>query len=63
MSIFYKEGEDVHHSYSAYARGLDHLLVTYRLLDLTPLGRQDAGMGEWKLHDKYTEADMKGSAE
>lgn len=59
MSIFFKEGEDLYHTYSAYARGLDHLLVTYKLLDLTPLGRQDTGMVGWKLHDVYTEEELK----
>jgi predicted dithiol-disulfide oxidoreductase (DUF899 family) len=36
----------------AYARGLDTLLVTHRLLDMTPLGRQDKGVN-WKFHDEY----------
>jgi predicted dithiol-disulfide oxidoreductase (DUF899 family) len=62
MSIFYKDDEGLYHSYSAYERGLDHLLVTYRLLDLTPLGRQDADV-DWKLHDEYTEEERKDRAE
>ncbi|KAE8451269.1 hypothetical protein EG329_004434 [Mollisiaceae sp. DMI_Dod_QoI] len=63
MSIFYREGPELYHSYSSYARGLDHLLITYRLLDLTPLGRHDAGMGGWKLHDEYTEEELLGASE
>jgi len=59
MSVFFKEGDDVCHSYSAYGRGFDHLLTTYKLLDLTPLGRGDnvggaAGTGlGFKFHDEY----------
>lgn len=53
LSVFWKDGDEVFHTYSTYARGLDNLLVTYRLLDMTPLGRQDDKMGEWKLHDEY----------
>jgi len=63
MSIFYKDDEGLYHSYSAYERGLDHLLVTYRLLDLTPLGRQDAEAGDWKLHDEYIKEETKEAAE
>lgn len=48
----------VYHTYSAYERGLDRLLVTNQLLDLTPLGRQDAlpkGVKaiQWLRHDEY----------
>jgi predicted dithiol-disulfide oxidoreductase (DUF899 family) len=51
VSVFFKDGEDIYHTYSTYARGLDTILVTHRLLDITPLGRQ-GGM-EWKFHDEY----------
>jgi predicted dithiol-disulfide oxidoreductase (DUF899 family) len=50
-----KEGV-VYHTYSTYARGLDHLLVTHGLLDLTALGRQDEKYPyplTYKYHDKY----------
>jgi len=40
VSVFLREGDRVFHTYSAYERGLDSLLGTYRWLDLTPLGRQ-----------------------
>ncbi|KAF7879261.1 hypothetical protein EAF04_000458 [Stromatinia cepivora] len=53
LSVFWKDGDEVFHTYSTYARGLDCLLVTYRLLDMTPLGRQDDVMGDWNLHDEY----------
>jgi len=60
LSVFFKEGDDIFHTYSTYARGLDTLLVTHRLLDITPLGRQDDG-AEWKLHDAYDEKETKSS--
>ncbi|CZR54404.1 uncharacterized protein PAC_04288 [Phialocephala subalpina] len=62
LSIFYREGAELYHSYSTYARGLDGILVTNRLLDLTPLGRQDAGKDGWKLHDEYSEDEKKGGS-
>jgi len=57
-SVFYK-GPDgsVFHTYSAYARGLDILVGTYNFLDLTPKGRDEAGLKHtmaWvRHHDKY----------
>lgn len=41
FSVFLRDGDEIYHSYSCYGRGPDHLLTTYGLLDLTPLGRQD----------------------
>jgi predicted dithiol-disulfide oxidoreductase (DUF899 family) len=41
LSVFLREGDQVFHTYSTYARGLDILLSTLNHLDLTPLGRQD----------------------
>lgn len=58
LSIFYREGEEVFHTYSTFARGLEVILGTYKLLDLTPLGRQEEGPGpkmQWRYHDKYDE--------
>ena len=40
-SIFLRRGDDVFHTYSTYARGLDHTAVGYPFLDLTPYGRQE----------------------
>lgn len=57
LSVFLKVGDQVCHTYSSYARGLDHLLPTHALLDLTPLGRQDKEGGNptgWMLHDEYS---------
>ena len=55
VSVFLREGDRVFHTYSAYERGLDSLLGTYRWLDLTPLGRQ-RHVVEFPYHDTYGEA-------
>ena len=41
VSCFLRDGEQVFHTYSTYARGTDHLGSSYSLLDLTALGRQE----------------------
>ncbi|MET0703197.1 MAG: DUF899 domain-containing protein [Mycobacterium sp.] len=41
-SVFMKRGDEVFHTYTTYARGLDHTSVGYPFLDLTPYGRQEA---------------------
>ncbi|MFY9930288.1 MAG: DUF899 domain-containing protein [Streptosporangiaceae bacterium] len=41
-SCFLRDGGEIFHTYSAYARGLDHVDVPYAFLDLTALGRQEA---------------------
>ena len=43
-SCFLRDGDEVFHTYSAYARGLDHTDFAYAYLDLTALGRQE----EWE---------------
>ena len=55
LSVFIRDGTRVFHTYSTYQRGLDPLLNTYNLLDLTPLGRQEEdGIMHWlKYHDEY----------
>ena len=55
LSVFFRDGDRVFHTYSTYQRGLDPLLNTYNLLDLTPLGRQEEdGIMHWlKYHDEY----------
>jgi len=54
VSVFVRDGERVLHSYSAYARGLDNLLGTYRWLELTPEGRQ-RHVTEFPHHDAHTQ--------
>jgi predicted dithiol-disulfide oxidoreductase (DUF899 family) len=64
MSVFLRDGDTVYHTYSTYARGLEVIVGTYHLLDLTPAGRQegwDDAKGKWtqdlsqwvKHHDRY----------
>jgi predicted dithiol-disulfide oxidoreductase (DUF899 family) len=44
LSVFYKdETGNIFHTYSSYARGAEHLLTTYMVLDLTPKGRNETG--------------------
>jgi len=38
-SCFLRDGGDIFHTYSAYARGLDHTDFAYAFLDMTALGR------------------------
>jgi predicted dithiol-disulfide oxidoreductase (DUF899 family) len=52
VSVFVRDGEDVYHTYSSYARGGDILLGTMNYLDLTPLGRQ-FHVGQARYHDDY----------
>jgi predicted dithiol-disulfide oxidoreductase (DUF899 family) len=40
-SVFLRRGDEVFHTYSTYARGLDHSSPGYPFLDLTPFGRQE----------------------
>ena len=41
LSVFFKKGDDVFHTYSVYARGVESLCDAYSLLDVTPYGRQE----------------------
>ena len=43
-SAFLRDGDDIFHTYSAFARGGDEQLGTYTWLDMTALGRQE----EWE---------------
>ena len=40
LSVFFRVGDEVLHTYSTYARGTESLTDSYRLLDQTPYGRQ-----------------------
>src|SRR3981081_155346 len=62
-SVFYKDGAgNIFHTYSSYSRGLDILIGAYNWLDLTPKGRDEAGLKHgmaWvRHHDKYGEGDQ-----
>lgn len=41
MSVFFRAGDGVFHTYSAYARGVEGITDAYSLLDTTPYGRQE----------------------
>ncbi|MDH3303777.1 MAG: DUF899 domain-containing protein [Gammaproteobacteria bacterium] len=58
LSVFAKdENEDIFHTYSTYARGLDNLNPVYQVLDLVPKGRNEKGLPypmDWvRRHDEY----------
>ncbi|TLD69109.1 DUF899 domain-containing protein [Phragmitibacter flavus] len=64
VSVFCKDAAgDVYHTYSAYGRGVESLMGTYRILDLVPKGRDEDGLSfsmEWvRYHDRY---DLDGGA-
>ena len=56
--MFWKDDAgEVFHTYSTYGRGVEVMMGTYRLLDLTPKGRDERGTFhtmEWvRHHDRY----------
>jgi predicted dithiol-disulfide oxidoreductase (DUF899 family) len=57
ISVFYKDDAGaVFHTYSTYGRGVEVMMHTYRLLDLTPKGRDEEdghGMAWVRHHDRY----------
>jgi predicted dithiol-disulfide oxidoreductase (DUF899 family) len=56
MSAFALEDGVVHHTYSAYARGLDGLWGMYQWLDRAPRGRNEtstSGLNWFRRHDEY----------
>jgi predicted dithiol-disulfide oxidoreductase (DUF899 family) len=60
VSVLYKdEAGDIFHTYSTYGRGVEVMMGTYNMLDLTPKGRDERdGHGmEWvRHHDRYEPA-------
>ena len=59
ISVFYRyEAGEVFHTYSTYRRGVEAMMGTYSLLDLTPLGRDehDGPMAWVRHHDRYEPA-------
>ena len=66
VSVFYKDDKGtVYHTYSTFGRGVEVMMQTYRLLDITPLGRHEEGLPytmAWvKHHDSYQQAPTAGS--
>ncbi len=58
LSVFFKaENGGVFHTYSVYGRGVELMMGAYRILDLTPKGRNEDDL-EWpqqwvRYHDRY----------
>jgi predicted dithiol-disulfide oxidoreductase (DUF899 family) len=52
MSAFALQDGVVHHTYSAYARGVDGLWGMYQWLDRAPKGRNETGVW-WRRNDEY----------
>ena len=53
ISAFFRDGDQIYHSYSTYARGLDMLNTAYHYLDIAPKGRDEAGLAfpmAWVKH-------------
>jgi predicted dithiol-disulfide oxidoreductase (DUF899 family) len=66
ISVFYKDDAGgVFHTYSTYGRGVEVMMGTYELLDLTPKGRDERDVDykmEWvRHHDRYEPAPAKSS--
>src|SRR5689334_3456034 len=66
VSVFWKDDAgEVFHTYSTYGRGVEVMMHTYRLLDLTPKGRDEEKLTytmEWvRHHDRYELAPAAGS--
>jgi predicted dithiol-disulfide oxidoreductase (DUF899 family) len=56
VSVFaMDDAGDVFHTYSTYGRGVEVMMGTYRMLDLTPKGRDEGGKNmSWvRHHDLY----------
>ncbi len=58
VSVFARDpGGTVYHTYSTYGRGVEFIMGTYHILDLTPKGRDEEdleyGMQWLRHHDRY----------
>ena len=57
MSAFASEDGVVHHTYSAYNRGVEALMGTFQFLDRAPAGRNEDDLefpgAWWRRHDEY----------
>ena len=61
VSAFYKDDQgEVFHTYSTYGRGVEVMMGAYKMLDLTPKGRDERAVEykmEWlRHHDRYEPA-------
>lgn len=57
ISVFWRDDEGaVFHTYSTYGRGVEAMMGTYDLLDLTPRGRDEKSPMDWvRHHDRYAQ--------
>jgi predicted dithiol-disulfide oxidoreductase (DUF899 family) len=66
ISVFYKDNAgNVFHTYSTYRRGVEVMMGTYNLLDLTPKGRDEEpgeGMAWVRHHDRYEDGPKASSS-
>ncbi len=53
MSSFARDGAQVFHTYSAYARGFDGLWTMWQWLDRAPLGRNEGDLSWFHRHYEY----------
>jgi predicted dithiol-disulfide oxidoreductase (DUF899 family) len=57
ISVFARDGAELFHAYSCYARGTEMLNPVYHYLDLVPKGRDEGGLNftmAWvRRHDQY----------
>jgi predicted dithiol-disulfide oxidoreductase (DUF899 family) len=60
MSAFARQGGEIFHTYSTYARGLDAMWNMYQWLDRAPQGRNEAGVW-WKRNDEYGAGDARAT--
>jgi predicted dithiol-disulfide oxidoreductase (DUF899 family) len=68
VSVFYKNNAgEVFHTYSTYGRGVEVMMGAYRMLDLTPKGRDERDVEykmEWlRHHDRYKPAPVPKTAQ
>jgi predicted dithiol-disulfide oxidoreductase (DUF899 family) len=67
ISVFYKgDAGEVFHTYSTYGRGVEVMMGAYKLMDLTPKGRDERDeahkMGWVRHHDRYEPAQVEKPA-
>jgi len=67
ISVFFKDdANEVFHTYSTYGRGVEVMMGTYNMLDLTPKGRDERDVEykmEWvRHHDRYEPAPVAKAA-
>jgi hypothetical protein len=57
LAVLKDDANEVFHTYSTYGRGVEVMMATYNMLDLTPKGRDERDVEykmEWlRHHDRY----------